>query len=336
MRKGSSSPTIVDVAARAGVSRTTVSRVINDQPVDREMAERVREAVEALGYRPSRLARGLRTQRAQVWAFVISDIRNVFFTEVMRGVEEASWARGHTLIVCNTDEQLSREQVYLEMLLDEHVSGVIIAPASTSQTDVGGLRAKGIPVVAIDRTFTHQQTDGVVVDNAGGARVAVTHLLDNGFSRVACITGPVEKSTSRERKAGWEEALRARGLRPSQRLVRHADYKIDGGREAMLDLLAGPKPPDAVFVANNHMTTGVLQAVAQQGLRVPDDLAIVGFDDSPWSAVVKPPLTTVRQPTYEIGRRATDLLLRRLGGYTGPPKRVVLSPQLVVRGSSGR
>jgi LacI family transcriptional regulator len=329
-------PTIADVARAARVSTATVSRVLNgNTEVNAELAERVRQAVGELSYRPSRLARSLRTQRTAVWAVIISDIRNPFFTEMVRGVEDIAYANGYSLVLCNAEEDAAKEANYLQLALAEHMSGVIVAPASSTRTDLQPLLDRGVSVVTVDRKLSgNSAVDRVLIDNRGGAEMAVSHLVENGCRRIACISGPPDVSTAAERLVGYKAGLRNHGIRGSSQLICSGDFREQGGKAAMEGLLSLPVPPDAVFVLNNLMTLGALTAIAERGLMVPDSVAVVGFDDPSWAALLRPPLTTVAQPTYDLGAETARMLLQRMGGYRGAARELVLSPSLRVRASS--
>lgn len=328
--------TIREVAFLAGLSEATVSRALNGtRNVDPKLADRVNAAAEKLSYRPSRVAQSLRVKRSKMWALVISDIRNTFFTEILRGIEEIAWESGTTVMVCNTDDKVDREASYLEMLHDENIAGVIISPASSRVDNLRALLQNGTPVVSIDRYIEKNACDSVMVDNHKAAREAVNHLLDQGYNRVACITGPQDVSTARERGEGWALALEERGIHPATDLIRFSDFQLSGGREAMTNLLEMKAPPDAVFVTNNQMTMGALHSIFKFGIVVPTQLGVVGFDDEPWTTIIRPALTIVRQPNVEIGRRAGKILFDRINGESGPA-RVIMDADLIVRKSSIR
>lgn len=328
-------PTIADVARAAGVSTATVSRVVNgNTDVDPAMAARVRTAVEQLSYRPSRLARSLRTRRSAVLGLIISDIRNPFFTDMVRGVEDVAFANSYSLVLCNSDEDLIKERDYLKLVVAESMAGVVLAPASAQETDLSGLTGAGVPVVTVDRRAPDPTVDVVLIDNTGGARLAVEHLVDAGYRRIGFISGPTAISTGAERLAGYRAAVRSRKLGTGAELIRYADFHETGGRAAMTRLLTADQHIDAVFVANNLMTLGALEAIAAAGLTIPDDIAVVGFDDMAWAPLLRPSLTTVAQPTYQLGAQTARLLLDRINGSTGPGREVVLAPSLRVRASS--
>jgi LacI family transcriptional regulator, galactose operon repressor len=330
------SPTIADVARAARVSTATVSRVLNGSTeVNSDLADRVHKAVRDLSYRPSRIARSLRTQRTAVWAVIISDIRNPFFTEMVRGVEDIAYANGYSLVLCNAEEDAAKEASYIQLALAEHMAGVIVAPASSARTDLTPLLERGVSVVTVDRKLSgNRVVDRVLVDNRGGAEAAVSHLAESGCRRIACISGPPDVSTAAERLAGYKLGLRAHGIKGSAQLIGRGDFREEGGKAAMDTLLSLPTPPDAVFALNNLMTLGALTAIAERDLSVPGDIAVVGFDDPSWAALLRPPLTTVAQPTYDLGAETARMLLQRIGGYAGAARELVLSPSLCIRASS--
>lgn len=324
--------TIHDVAREAGVSAATVSRVLNGhEDVNAEMASRVNEAVRKLRYRPNGVARSLRRQAAQVWALIISDIENPHFTALVRGVEDVARAHGFSVVLCNSDEDVEQEARYLDVALSNRMSGVILSPSS-GDTDVAPLLDRGTPVVTIDRTLKRADVPSVVVDNEAAARGATQHLLDAGYRRVGCVTGPLHTSTAELRLAGYRSAVTAAGHDLDPSLVKVENYKEDGGYRAVRELLSADDPPDALFVANSLMTMGALEALVDHGVAVPDRMGLIGFDDSPWLRLMRPSLSVVAQPTYEIGRHAARLLLES----GRPPTVETLPTTLIARESSRR
>jgi LacI family transcriptional regulator len=327
---------IVDVARLAGVSSATVSRVLNNVPtVDQSLAERVRSAADELAYRPNGVARNLRRQRTDVWALIISDIENPFFTAVARGVEDVGREHGFSVLLCNSDENRGKEDRYLQVAEQEQVAGVIISP-NMRGSDVARLVDASIPVVTIDRTV-RKPVDSVTVQSRRGARGAPQHLLDSGWRRPACITGPDYAQTAEDRLQGYLDAIARAPRRMTQGLVRHTDFQEAGAVAAAASLLDVPDPPDAFFVANATMTLGVLQELAERGLKPGRDVGLVAFDDAPWARLTDPALTVVAQPTHEIGATAGHLLTERITGSARKRARhIVLSTELIVRESSLR
>jgi LacI family transcriptional regulator len=329
--------TIRDVAAAARVSAGTVSRVLNGKrDVGDELKQRVLEAVSELGYRPNGAARSLRTRAAMVLGVIISDVTNSFFTAVVRGAEDKAQNAGYSVVLANADEDLRKEARYLEVAAAEQMAGVLLSPASSRQTSIEVLLERGIPVVTIDRRLATAAVDSVTVNNHQAAREATQHLISQGCTRIGIIAGPAQTTTGASRLAGHRAALRAAGRQSDHSLTAYGNFRTDGGYAAARKLLRLPRPPDGLLISNDLMTIGGLQAIAEAGLSIPGDIAVVGFDNASWATAFRPPLTVVTQPTYEIGEVATDLLLRRVSGEKFPPRHVVLRAKLVERESSRR
>lgn len=314
--------TIYDVATLAGVSPATVSRVLNGIAVSPDRAQRVREAAEALSFTPNRTARSLRKQHSDVIALVIPDIENPFFTSIARGVEDVAQAAGFSVVLCNTDDDPDKEARYLRIAVSENMAGVILATAG-GQADLAPLLGRGRPIVAVDRRPHGHDIDSVLLDSVAGGRDATRALYDQGFQRIACITGPSAVETAERRAQGWREAVRENGGDPDGYL-RYADFRVSGGRAAMSELLALETPPDAVFVANNLMSVGALQVLAERGL-VPPSIGVAVFGDLPF--LLQPPIgvTVIPLPARRLGARAAALLLARLEGDDQPARTLILS-----------
>jgi LacI family transcriptional regulator len=326
--------TISDVARTAGVSVATVSRVLNNNPkVDARLVAKVRETIATLGYQPSSVARSLSTQRTHVWVLIISDILNPFFPEMVRGVENVARSAGYSLVLCNAEEDPETEASYFNLAVAEQARGVILVPTN-SNANLRALIMRDVPVVTADRRLNSHDVDCVLVDNVRGAKQAVGHLIERGYQRIACITGPMESTTGAERYAGYRLAHAEAGETFDEALVQTGSFSEIAGHRAMQHLLSLRTRPDAVFAANNLMTIGALHAIDEAKLVVPDDVGVVGFDDMSWASLVRPPLTSVAQPSYELGSEAARLLLSRIDGYSGPSRTVMLSPLLIVRESS--
>lgn len=318
-------PSIKDVAARAGVSTATVSRVVNNHAVQPALRESVLAAVQELGYRRSGLARGLRRQMSTVLGIVIPDIENPFFTTVARAVQDAAARSGFLVVVCNSDEDYSAEREYVELLVDQQIAGLIIAPADESHSDVSAFTRDRIPVVAVDRKLGTSEFDTVILDNVGGGELATATLIEAGYQNVAIITGPERTTSGSERLAGYRKALKAAGRRYRQRLVVDGDYHVEGGYRAAYDLLRHPDPPDAIFVANNLMTIGAMQALDELGVQLAD-IPLVTFDDLALGGR-RGVHSTVGQPVYDMGRTAASMLFERIQGFDGPAREVRLALQ---------
>jgi LacI family transcriptional regulator len=313
-----------------------VSRVVSGKGrVSDGLREKVLRAARELDYRPNRVARNLRVRATRTIGVVIPDIVNPFFTAVVRGIEDALHPEDYTLLLGNSDGRAERERLYLDTLRAEGVAGILFVPSNGRPDAYGSLGRAGIPVVAIDRSPVGLDVDLVTVTNEEGAHSAVAHLCRLGWKRIGIVAGPSHLNVARERERGYERALREAGMPADPDLVRRADFKEHGGYEAMRSLLGLPHRPDAVFVANNLMAMGALHAIGDAGLRIPEDMGIVCFDDVPWGASLQPPLTVVDQPAFELGAAAARILLGRLREPRGPVRKVVLPTRLIVRASCG-
>ncbi len=326
---------IQDVARAAGVSAATVSRVLNGRStVDPELAARVREAVAATLYVPNSNGRALRRQVSDVWAAIVSDVQNPFFTGMVSALESVAAQRGLSVMLCNTDEHVAREQVYVRTAIAQRIVGVVIAAASANQSDLTPLAAAGIPVVVVDRRVNGYAGDSIFVDNRLAGRQAAEHLMQMGYERIACIAGPADVSTTEDRLTGFREALADGGHPLSATLVRRANLRPEGGEIAMRALLSSAHRPDAVFATNGPLTVGVYRAIQAVGMAMPRDVALVGVDDDQWTRMVVPMVTVIRQPVTEMGALAAELLLSRGSASHLAPQHIVLDPQMLVRASS--
>jgi LacI family transcriptional regulator len=345
-------PTISDVARRAGVSTVTVSRVLNrERNVNSLTRERVERAIADLGYVPNVVARSLRSKRTHSLALVLPDVTNVFWTTIARGVEDAAHSVGYSVLLCNTDEDLAKQQLYMQVIASRGVDGVIIAPCDDDAAHLSELRQRSVPTVIMDRRIDGWEVDSVRGDSISGARALIRHLIKVGHRRIAIITGPSYASTANDRVAGYGMALAEAGIPFDPCLLRRGEFRAASGEHLTYQLLdetgpgEGGGPPGeaqggaftAIFAANNLIALGVLDALEKRGLRVPQDVALVAFDDLPEASRLFPFLTVVAQPAYELGTHAAQLLLSHLNGDTSPQARhVVLPTRLVLRYSCGR
>lgn len=328
--------TIRQVAEMAGVSIATVSRVFaGSDLVSHELVERVQEAARTLNYQPNRIARNLRTQKTHTAAVVVSDIENPFFTSVIRGAERVLRNAGYTLLLANSDEN---EQIELEHLLNlraEGVAGVILAPTHEDAKRYEQFLQAEMVIVAIDRCPRNLKIDRVTVNNIEGAQTAVRHLVEQGHTKIGFINGLPKISTAYERLQGFEQAMKVHDLPVNPQWVQQGNFRREQGFKAMMNILSLEDHPTAVISANNLMTLGALQAIYECKLRIPADIAIVGFDDMPWANSLNPPLTTIAQPTPELGAVAAQLMLDRISDPPRPYRHVILETQLIVRESTG-
>lgn len=292
--------------------------------------------MEKLNYQPNRIARNLRTRTTSTVGVILSDIRNPFFTSVVRGIEDVLHKSGYTLFLCNSDEDPQKELIYLKTLREEGVAGIILA---TCQPDLSGyprLLGSHLPVVAIDRYPRGLEIDSVVVTNTTGAKEAVQYLLELGHERIGFINGPKHNVNSVERQLGYEQAFETRGLKPDKKFIQYTDFKQEGGYLAMRKLLKLKKGPTAVFAVNNLLALGALQVINEHHLSIPSDISFVCFDDMLWTTAFQPPITAVAQPTYELGTLAAEFLIKRLQNPERPINKVALETKLILRNSCDR
>ncbi len=326
--------TIKDVAVRAGVSVATVSRVLAGKAhVREEVRLRVQQAASDLNYRPNRRARNFRTRRSQFIGLIISDIENPFYTSMVRAVEDAAYAEQYSLLLCNSDEDPGKEQVYIEFMCDEHVAGVIASPTEENHTSLKVLLDAGIPVVAIDRRSTLTPVDTILLDHVNSSYALAQHLIAHGHRRIGAIIGVTSSTSGHERMTGYRRALEEAGIVIEPALIRVVRPTEETGQAAAAALLALPVPPTALFTGNNLLTIGALKEIRRRGLRIPDDVSLVGHDELPWMSLLAPGITVAAQPIYEMGKQAVEMLLERIRGDQQPIREVRLSPNLIVRQS---
>lgn len=285
---------------------------------------------------PSHLT--LLASRTGAIGLMISDITNPFFPDVVRGVEDMvySYGQGYNVILCNTEENDEKERLYLDVLLEKRVDGIVMAPAGGNLDYLRDLTAGGFPIVFVDRWFPEIKTDSVVVDNYDAASRIVSHLIGLGHHRIAIMIADLRAGAIIERLDGYQAALAAARIPFNPEDVFHSPSRIDNGCAAGLHLLDTIPRPTAVFGTNNFVTIGMMTALAQRGLRCPEDMAVVGFDDFPRASAFHPRLTTVAQPSYELGHNAADLLLQRIATKRGgPPVKQLLNTTLMIRESCG-
>lgn len=329
-------PTIREVAEKAGVSPTTVSHVINQTRfVSPEVRERVQRAMKELGYRPNALARSLRRGETLTLGLILPDSANPFFAEVGRAIESAAFAQGYSVILCNTEGDLEKERLYTRVLCDKQVDGMIFVAAGDQAGSLHELLERELPVVVVDRDLGDVEVNAVLTDNLDGGYRATRHLIEKGHRRIGCITGPSHLTPSAERVTGYRQALREAGLPIDETLILRGDFHPASGRAAARAMLQRNEPPTAIFACNDLMAIGALQAAVELGLRVPEDLAIVGYDDIELASFSIPALTTIAQPKVEIGQRAVETLLQHIADRSLPATRTVLPVSLILRQSSG-
>lgn len=325
-----------DVARLAGVSTATVSYVVNNgpRPVSSEARAKVVQAIQQLGYRPNSVARNLRRQRTSILGVVLPDTQNPYFAQVTRGIERVAFQCGYFVIQFHSDNSLERELQFVDLLSMERAAGAIWIPTTGSHEPIERLANYKIPVVVLDRQVPDVDIPTVVAANFHGGYLATNHLIELGHTCIGYIGRPNDLSHSQPRFDGYCATLKEHGLTVDPTLVIRGGFRMEDGRLAALELIHHSPRPTAIFAFNDFMAIGALRAAYECNLRVPQDLAIVGYDDIPGAAFTNPALTTVRQPKFELGQRAAELLIDLISGktVTTPPP---LEVELVIRESSG-
>jgi DNA-binding LacI/PurR family transcriptional regulator len=305
------SVTIRDVARESGVNVSTVSRALNNEyGVHQRTRERVIAAAGRLNYRPNLVARGLVTGRSHSLALIVSDIRNPFFAEVARGAEDAARAGGCDLVLCNSDLDAAKQMQYVKSLLEKRVDGILMnSVAALDRGEQAQLAACGVPIVLLNRSASSRAFSTVSADNEAGGVLAARHLLKLGHRKIAHLSGPRHHGNLSDRTRGFVRVLQS-GRRPVKPIVLHGSFHFEGGQELAQKVLRDHPKVTAIFAANDVMAFGAARAILSRGLRIPDDISLVGFDNIEFSSVMHPPLTTVHQPKYEMGQAAVEILLR--------------------------
>jgi len=328
-------PTMKDVAKAAGVSIYTVSATLSGSaPVSAELRARVKQAVKALGYERNSVARGLRQGTSSLIGLIVSDVTNPFFTEFVDRIQIEARNHGYSVLLGISGHDVEREADLLRLMRSHQAAGTILGPAGGTADYRGQDSVTGrMKLVAIDNSVPELGVDSVALDNRKAAALALTHLLDLGHSRIAMVGGLPQQYVARERLAGYRETLRRRGIALTPELVESGNFRLEDGYVACKRLMRSNPPPTALFVANNLMLIGVMRALGDLGLRVPQDISVCSIDDFPWATAFQPTLTVVQQPIAEMAGAAFQALVSRLEGATGPAIRQLFLPHLVVRQS---
>lgn len=327
--------TIKDIARLSGVSVATVSLVLNNRKgVSKETRFRVQAIAEKLNYTPSALARGLVTQKTKTIGLIVSDITDPFYAELVKGVEDSAFNMGYSLILCNSDNQANKERLYINLLIEQHVAGLILVPVVNDTRNLEVAIKTNTPIVLADRKLQSNRFSSVTCDNFGGASKAVEHLVQLGHKRIGCVASfDLSFSTCSERVAAYKKKLNDMSLPVDESLIVLSNGKISGGIQSATKLLALSRPPTAIFAISDIVAFGVIEAVLDAGLRIPDDISVVGFDNIHYSEFFRVPLTTVDQPKYEMGEKVFSVLLKKI--FNNVDEQVVMDTKLIIRESSG-
>ncbi|MCK9174775.1 MAG: LacI family transcriptional regulator [Desulforhopalus sp.] len=324
---------IKDIADAAGVSTATVSRVLANKPhVRTEVKERVMQVVQKMNYRRNRVAQNLRSNTSKIIALIVSDIENPFFQRVSRAVDDTAFEHGYSVMLCNTGEDSTKEEASLNLLRDENVAGVILSPTQQALDNFRNDIDFHMPVVIIDRHVDNLDIDNVIIDNVQAARILTSHLIEHGYQRIGGIFGR-GSTTGRERHEGFMQALKDHNIKPATDLIKFTDPKEEDGYSMTMKLLQNPNRPEGILTSNSLLAAGALLAIRESKLVIPDDIAMVSFDNPTWAKLVDPALTVLEQPTYEIGRTAAELLIKRIQDPTRSNRQVVLKTKLIIRQS---
>ena len=331
--------TISDIAKKLKISASTVSRALNNHPdIKPETKEQVKKLAKRLNYSPNPIARSLKTKRTNVIGVIVPEIKHDFFASAISGIEEVAYHSGYIILVCQSNESYEREIINTNALMHQRVAGLIV---SISQNTKNGnhfkqLIDRGIPLVFFDRACSDISTNKVVIDDAKSAYAAVTHLIERGHKRIAHFSGPKTLAICKQRLKGYKDALKKANLPLLDELIRYGGLHEDNGYESMDTLLKENIIPDAIFAVNDPVAIGAFQRIKEAGLKIPKDIAIVGFSNNKITALVDPPLTTVNQPSFDMGKKATEILIEMIVKEKSNTQRktVVLDAELVIRGST--
>ncbi|MBA7486656.1 HTH-type transcriptional regulator DegA [subsurface metagenome] len=331
--------TLKDVARKAGVSVSVASRALGSYGyVSRESQKKVLGAAEKIGYQSDYIAKGLKTQQTYTIGLIISDITNSWFTPVVRAIEDVAEQNGYNLILCNSDENPRKEIKYLEVLYGKRIDGLIIAVTGRNPPYLKRLVRSGLPVVLLDRKIKGLPATEVSIDNEYGAYEAVNHLIKLGHQRIGIINGLSRTTVGEDRFRGYKKALEDNDLPLDPSLIKYGDFRMEKAKKATQEFIKMKNRPTALFVANNVMVMGAFKTLRKNKVKIPQEMALVGFDDPEWASLTEPPLTAVRQPTYSIGTMACQALLQRIRKSDRrrfSEEEIVLKPKLIVRKSCG-
>jgi DNA-binding LacI/PurR family transcriptional regulator len=330
---------IKDVAKKAGVSTATVSRVLKNFPGVREKTRRkVLNTVSELNYEVNAVARSLRQKKTNSIGIIVGNVLSQFYSVIAKSVEDTANKFGYNTILCNGDENPEKELNYLKVLKSNRVDGIILTPTGKNSEYVRHLIDSGTKVVLLDRLIEGVDCDAVLVDNASGAYKAVKHLIEQGYRKIGIVDGYLDRTTGAERLRGYLQAIEEAGIAKDDSLIKIGDFKKESGKKLAKELLEQSNRPEAIFATNIDMSMGALIAIKEMGLAIPDDIGIVCFDDSDWALILEPSITVIRQPVYQLGSMAAELLIKNIENKKDnsehKPTIVTLNTELIIRNST--
>lgn len=324
-----------DVAKLANVSPATVSRVLsNPDLVSKETREKVLDVINKVNYKPHIVARQFRTKETKIILVVVPDITSAFFSRVLRGIEHVAVQHGYQVILGDTENEIKREQEYINLLLQKQADGMVLLTARQDKSKLEEI-SEHFPMVLACEYVDGLNVPTISIDNISSARKATEHLIKQGHTKIAHITGSMNVILSRDRLRGFQQAMMSHDLEIDSSFIQESDASYESGYDQMMKLLALETPPTAVFAFNDEVAIGAMKAVKDSQLSIPDDIAIVGFDNINMASIVEPNLTTINQPKYEIGKKAMELLLKIINGESLQKKKFVMRDELIIRESSG-
>ncbi|HDP37130.1 MAG TPA: LacI family transcriptional regulator [Candidatus Atribacteria bacterium] len=332
---------IKDVARKAGVSTATVSRVLRDfLGVRDKTRKKVLKAVTELNYEINAVARSLRQKKTNSIGIIVGNVLSQFYSVIAKSVEDTANKFGYHTILCNGDENPEKELEYLKVLKSNRVDGIILTPTGKNSEYVQHLINTKMKVVFLDRLIEGVDCDAVLVDNTNGAYKAVKHLIGQGYRKIGIVDGYIDRTTGAERLKGYLQAIEEAGIAKDDSLIKIGNFKKESGKKLTEELLKQSNRPEAIFTTNIDMSMGALIAIKEMGLSIPDDIGIVCFDDSDWASILEPPITVIRQPVYQLGFRAAELLIKKIKDeekkLDHQPSVVTLRTELIIRNSTKR
>jgi LacI family transcriptional regulator len=329
--------TLKEVAQLANVSTATVSNVINNTKfVSEEVKKQVFDAMGALNYRPNEIAKSLRLQQSKLIGILISDIANGFISTVVKGIENTLSEKGYNVLLCSTDSNIEKEKKYLNLLMGKRIDGLIISSSAGTGEHYNDLLNANVPLVFLNRCPDHFPSNMVMTNNIQGAYMATEHLIKHSYRKIAVVTGPLHFSTGRDRFIGYQRALEDYGIPFKQEYVFEGNFDVESGHNLTEKILESNLEADAIFISNNSMSLGAYKYIKEKGLKIPEDIAIYGYDDPEWADVVDPPLSSIKQPAYELGVYAAQNIINTISGTSSESREIIyLNPEMVIRNSCG-